>query len=130
MKTFIGVVHMDEGSAYGVHFPDVPGCHSAADELDELLANASQALALWFEDESAVEAQGMEAVRAHAADDIAAGAFLLAVPLITTASRQVRVNISLDAGMLEAIDIAAAARKLTRSAFVIESARNEIRGRR
>jgi hypothetical protein len=33
MKYFYAVVHKDEGSAFGVHFPDLPGCFSAADDL-------------------------------------------------------------------------------------------------
>ncbi len=36
--------------AVGVWFPDLPGCFSAGDTLDEALANASEAVALWFED--------------------------------------------------------------------------------
>lgn len=50
MKEFIGIVHQDEGSALGIHFPDVPGCVSSADALDDLSANAQEALALHFED--------------------------------------------------------------------------------
>jgi uncharacterized protein (DUF1778 family) len=51
------------------------------------------------------------------------------VPFLTSNSRPTRVNISLDRGTLDAIDSAAAARKLTRSAFLAEAARNEIEGR-
>lgn len=40
-----------------------------------------------------------------------------------------RVNLSLDRGMLAAIDAAASARRLTRSSFLAEAARNEIEGR-
>ena len=29
-------VHKDEGSAYGLTFPDFPGCFSAADDLADL----------------------------------------------------------------------------------------------
>lgn len=39
----------------GVWFPDLPGCFSAGDTLDEALTNAPQAVALWFED---IEAEG------------------------------------------------------------------------
>jgi predicted RNase H-like HicB family nuclease len=35
--------------AVGVWFPDLPGCFSAGDTLDEALKNAPEALALWFE---------------------------------------------------------------------------------
>ncbi len=33
----------------GVWFPDLPGCFSAGDTLDEAMANAPDALALWIE---------------------------------------------------------------------------------
>lgn len=128
MKTFIGVVHKDDDSAWGISFPDVPGCFSAADDLDDLVAAAAEALALWFEDQPAVEPRGLEAIRTAAAADLAEGAMLLAVPLISNTGRPVRVNLSLDRGMLDAIDAAAAARSLTRSAFIATAARNEIHG--
>jgi predicted RNase H-like HicB family nuclease len=49
MKPYIVIVHKDPDSAYGMTFRDAPGCFSAADELDDLFANASEALALWTE---------------------------------------------------------------------------------
>ncbi len=129
MKHFIAVVHKDEDSAFGVHFPDVPGCFSAADDLDDVLANAVEALTLFFEDAEMIEPRGMAEVRQDAAEDIAEGAFLLAVPLVLPQNKQVRANISLDRGVLSAIDAAARARGLTRSSFIAEAARNEIEGR-
>jgi predicted RNase H-like HicB family nuclease len=35
--------------AIGVWFPDLPGCFSAGDTLDEALSNAPKAVALWLE---------------------------------------------------------------------------------
>jgi predicted RNase H-like HicB family nuclease len=49
MKPYIVIVHKDAESAYGMAFPDAPGCFSAADQLDDLFARASEALALWTE---------------------------------------------------------------------------------
>ena len=54
MKYFYAIVHKDEDSAFGVTFPDLPGCFSAADEIGEVLPNACDALALWFEDAAEV----------------------------------------------------------------------------
>jgi predicted RNase H-like HicB family nuclease len=45
MTGYVALVHKDEGTSYGVSFPDVPGCTSAGDTLDEALANAAEALA-------------------------------------------------------------------------------------
>lgn len=49
MKPYIGIVHKDPDSAYGISFPDAPGCFSAADELDDVFAMAEEALTLWTE---------------------------------------------------------------------------------
>ena len=49
MKPFIAIVHKEPDSAYGMSFPDAPGCFSAADEIDKLFLNAGEALALWAE---------------------------------------------------------------------------------
>ena len=83
MRYYIGVVHQDGDSAYGVHFPDVPGCFSAADAIDDLWPNASEALSLHLEDETLSDARPLYAIRADddVAKDLSEGAFLLAVPL-------------------------------------------------
>ena len=51
MKPYIVIVHKDPESAYGMTFPDAPGCFSAADEIDDLFAMAEEALSLWAEGE-------------------------------------------------------------------------------
>jgi predicted RNase H-like HicB family nuclease len=35
--------------AFGIWFPDLPGCFSAGDDIDEALRNAQEALALYAE---------------------------------------------------------------------------------
>jgi predicted RNase H-like HicB family nuclease len=45
MACYIARVHKDEGTSYGVSFPDVPGCISAGDTFEEAVANAAEALA-------------------------------------------------------------------------------------
>ncbi len=45
MKSYLALVHKDEGTSYGVSFPDVPGCISAGDTFEEAVVNASEALA-------------------------------------------------------------------------------------
>jgi predicted RNase H-like HicB family nuclease len=39
-------IHKDTDSAYGVCVPDVPGCHTAGETLEEALANAKVAIKL------------------------------------------------------------------------------------
>ena len=131
MRYYHGVVHKEEGSAFGVHFPDLPGCFSAADRIEDVIPNAVEALSLWFEDgDGDVVPSPVESIRELAAEDLAEGAFLVMVPWIGRNSKPARVNISIDRAMLAAIDSAATMRRLTRSAFLAEAARNEIEGRR
>jgi hypothetical protein len=54
------------------------------------------------------------------------GAALAIVPLLIETGRPVKANLSLDAWLLAAIDDAAAARGLTRSAFLSSAAREKI----
>jgi hypothetical protein len=58
--------------------------------------------------------------------ELAGGAFLISVPLVSNDTRVVSANISLERGVLKAIDEAAKRRKLTRSAFLAQAAKNEI----
>ena len=46
---YVAIVEEEEGRAVGVWFPDLPGCFSAGDSLDEALVNARDALALYAE---------------------------------------------------------------------------------
>lgn len=128
MQYYIAVIHQEEGSAYGAYFPDVAGCFAASDTSEELLAKASEALALYFEDQPLVPNRSMDALRKdpEVAEALASGAFLLAVPLIQLTGRTTKANITLDAGLLTAIDRCAKTRGLTRSAFLADLARREI----
>ncbi len=123
---YVAVVDKDADSAYGVCFPDLSGCFSAADTFDEIIPKAIEALALYFEDREVVPARGIEALRGEVAEELAAGAFLMMIPYISDRRRVVRVNLSLDKGLLDTMDEAARARGMTRSAFVARAATREI----
>lgn len=122
MQHFYAIVHKDEDSAYGVEFPDLPGCFSAADDLDTIISNAREALSLWFEDQEDVTPRSLAEVRAAASEALAEGAFVIAVPHIARRGKVVRANISMDQSVLDAIDEAARQRKQTRSAFLADAA--------
>jgi predicted RNase H-like HicB family nuclease len=49
MTCYVAIVEEEEGKAIGVWFPDLPGCISAGDTLDEAMLNAKKALELWAE---------------------------------------------------------------------------------
>jgi predicted RNase H-like HicB family nuclease len=127
-QVFLALVRQDEGSAYGVEFPDVPGCFSAADDLNEVVANAQEALALWFEDEERVEPRPLSKVAQDPSvmAAIMEGASLLAIPLIELTGRTVKANLTMDAGLLQAIDETAKVRGMTRSAFISDAARRAV----
>jgi predicted RNase H-like HicB family nuclease len=119
--------------AYGMYVPDMPGCTSMGDTIADLLSNAQEALQLWAEDavnsgESLPKPRSIDAIRKdpEVARDLAEGGVLAVVPLVMEAGRPVKANLSLDAGLLAAIDEAAAARGLTRSAFLASAAREKI----
>jgi predicted RNase H-like HicB family nuclease len=132
---YVAVIEKDEDSAFGVWFPDVEGCFSAGETMDEAVANAVAALRQHVE---AVESAGRRVPAARSVDDvlgdedvaasIEAGAVLFAVPLLADAGRTVRINISLDKALVDQIDDAATARGLTRSAFLAQAAREKISG--
>ncbi len=130
MRHYIGVVHQENDSAFGIHFPDVPGCASAADDVDDLLANASEALSLHLEGEDLPDARTIGQLRADSdvASDLDGGAYLLAVPFYHLTGRTAKANVTMDAGLLLAIDTTARSRGLTRAAFLADIARREIFG--
>jgi predicted RNase H-like HicB family nuclease len=129
---YIALIHKDSGSCYGLSFPDFPGCISAGDSLDEAVSNGVEALsghvAMMEADGDEIPApRTLEAIMADTSlsEDVV-GAVLSAVPLVRDRGSSTRINVSLDLGLLEAIDNAAKNRKQTRSAFLASAARREI----
>lgn len=127
MKYF-AVVHHEPGTAFGVTFPDIPDCFAAADEEDDIVGNAMDALDDYFADGHAVPAASsiIDVQKRHAAD-LAEGAFLVSVSYIPRPTKSVRMNISMDQGLVQAIDATAKRLKLSRSAFLAQAAQKEIR---
>ncbi len=44
MPTYFAIVHKDKDSAYGLVFPDVPGCFAAGDTFEEAVDDGRKAL--------------------------------------------------------------------------------------
>ena len=131
---YVVLLHKDPGSIYGVTVPDLPGCVSAGDTADEAIAGAAEAIALHVE---GLESEGLVAPVPRTIEAILddpslaadrAGATLASVPLVRDRGRAVRVNISMETGLLEAVDAEARSRGMTRSAFIAGAVRNEIVG--
>lgn len=93
MTHFYALIHKDEGSAFGVSFPDLPGCFSAADTEADVLPNACEALDLWFEDAEDVDPRSVDQIREAVKEDLAAGAFLMAVPRVSSAGDSTGIDI-------------------------------------
>ena len=132
MPRYVALVDGSAG-AYGVTVPDLPGCTSGGSTTDEALHNAVEAVRMWAEDaiadgEKLPQPRAAETLRAdpEVAKSIAEGAVLAIVPLLLDAGRPAKANLSIDAGLLAAIDEAAKARGLTRSAFLASAAREKI----
>ena len=123
---YFAVVHKDEDSAFGISFPEIPGCFSAADREEDIIPNAIEALSLFFEDEEAILPRSIGEVRKLAAEDLAGGAYLVQIPYLQRTGRTGRYNVSLDTGVVRMIDSAAKNRKMTRSAFLEDAALKEI----
>ncbi len=132
MTRYVALVDGKKG-AYGVVVPDLPGCTSAGKTIDQAYRNSIEAVRLWIED---AEASGERLPRQRKLEelrkdpDVAAalteGAAVVLVPVLRDSGRSVRANLSLDAGLLEAIDEAAEAHGLTRSGFMASAAREKI----
>jgi predicted RNase H-like HicB family nuclease len=130
---YVAVIEKEADSAFGVWFPDVEGCFSAGETVEEAVANATAALRQHAE---ALESAGRVVPAARSIDNVLlddevaasveAGAVMFGIPLLADAGRTVRINISLDKGLVDQIDTAATARGLTRSAFLAQAAREKI----
>jgi len=132
MSRYIALIDGKAG-AYGVVVPDLPGCTSAGKTTDEALRNAVEAVRLWAEDaraegERLPKPRSLESLRKDPGFRAALreGAALAIVPLLLDSGRPAKANLSLDAGLLQAIDEAAEAHGLTRSAFIASAAREKI----
>ena len=130
---YVSFIHRDD-AGYGVSFPDFPGCVSVGDTVDDAVRQGGEALAFHVEglrdDGEPIPApRSLEAIKAD--PDLAEwrrGADFVLIPLLLDCGSSRRVNISLDRGLLEAIDDEARQRRMTRSAFLATAARHEIEG--
>lgn len=123
---FPAAIFIEEGKAFGVTLPDIPGCNTAGDTLEEALGNVQEAVELSLEGEdSRPEPSELSLLRK---DPLYADALwaMVNVDLGFLDERTVRVNITLPAGTLQEIDRTAKGRGMSRSAFLVRAARKEI----
>jgi hypothetical protein len=101
--------------------------------LDETVANGVEVLADWVATRlrkgvAPPSARPLQDVRSDAMvmEALADGAIPIFIPLLLDSGRTTTANVSLDSGLLAAIDDAAKARRMTRSAFIASAVRKEI----
>ncbi|GLS30476.1 Predicted nuclease of the RNAse H fold, HicB family [Mesorhizobium albiziae] len=134
MTHYIGILD-GERDVWGVRIPDLPGCHGGGTSPEEAIADVTSAAREWAEmhlstGQALPVARSLAAILKAEGIDTAAGESAVMIPLIVDSGRSVRANLSLDAGLLAAIDAEATRRGLTRSAFIAGAARDKIEGQR
>ena len=128
MTNYVGVLDGKDG-VWGVRFPDMDGCVGGGDTPEAAIADATAAL----RDVASHRRKSGRALPPPSAladilarGDVAAGESVVLIPLILDSGRTVRANLTLDAGLLEAIDDAAQRGGVTRSAFLADAAREKL----
>jgi len=125
MRNYLAFIHKDANSDYTVTFPDFPGCVTAGSTLDEARAMAQEALPFHLEgllEDGEALADPMlleEALEVDPANRRAV-ALLVEVPI---EEPMIRINITAPKAALARIDRYAQAHGMSRSAFLIQSAR-------
>lgn len=122
MRYPIAIEPGDDTHAWGVVAPDLSGCFSAGDTLDEAIANASEAITLWIEtvldDGGDIPKPG--SVSAHRENPEFAG-WIWALAEVDPAlleDHAERVNITLPRRVLARLDAKARAAGESRSGFI------------
>ncbi|MDQ0456047.1 type II toxin-antitoxin system HicB family antitoxin [Rhizobium paknamense] len=131
MRNYIGLIHKDADSDFGVSFPDFPGLVTAGINLDDARHMAEEALALHVEGlledgEAIPEPSTLDAVMA---DPDNRDAVAILVSLKAQSRKSVRVNITFPEEVLTEIDRYAEAHGLTRSGFLAKAAQDAIKAK-
>jgi predicted RNase H-like HicB family nuclease len=127
MASYIALLRKEKKSDFSVDFPDFPGCITAGKTLEEAHKLAAEALAFHIE---GMEADG-EAIPAPSELDTVrlAKEHRDAVPFLVEvepATKIQRINITIAAKVLKAIDTYTAQIGMTRSAFLAHAATREL----
>ncbi|MBI1295076.1 hypothetical protein GC175_08970 [bacterium] len=119
------VIHKDANSDYGVTVPDLPGCFSAGETMDDALTNAVEAIELHLEG-MLLDSEPLplpRSIDAHQQNpDYADGVWaLVTVDLSRISGKSKRVNITLPERLLAVMDQYAAQHGETRSGLIAEA---------
>ena len=126
----VGLLH-EENGAFGVSFPDFPGCISGGGTAEEAYFKGLQALS--FHIDGMVE-DGDPLPHIHSLTELVPalqsetrqGAIIVPY-VVDVVGKAQRINVSIEEGLLAQIDRDAAERGESRSAFLAEAARARLR---
>ena len=121
---YTGIVER-AGKGFSVYFPDVPGCVSAGDTEAELLEMAEEALAFHLAD-MVREGEVLPKRSATIPSDPDVEEYCRILVRVELPGKAVRLNITMDEGLVAAIDRVAA----NRSSFLADAARVALAKRR
>jgi predicted RNase H-like HicB family nuclease len=123
---FALALHTDDGVKYGVTVPDLPGCFSAGDTLDEAVEMAREAIDAHCEllAEKGMDIPAPRPLAEHQANPDLAGAVwvVLDVDIEKYLGRAEKINITVPGRLLRRIDEYAKRHGETRSGFLTRAA--------
>ena len=132
MKFIIAIEPAAEGGSYGVVVPDLPGCFSAGDTLDEAISNAHEAIDLVCETmiEDGLDIPLGKTIAEHQKDPEFAGWVwaMVDVPVEKYLGPAEKINITIPRLLLSRIDEYARTHGATRSGFLAQAARQVMQG--
>ena len=133
---YMGVVERGLNGSFGVYFPDLPGCVSAAETFEETVTGGQEALELHLEGmiEDGLDIPDPSPVTAFDADEWPGSQVLRIVMFpvenpgakVEDSTPAVRINMTMNSRLLSRVDAAAQANGLTRSGLLALAARQWI----
>lgn len=131
LKAYPAVFEETSDNGYSVFFPDVAGCISAGENLEEAIIMAKEALSLHLS-EMINDGESVPAINLNNAKEEAEGCLLMMIepnPAIIsrrTKEHAVRVNITIPQMLLERADRYAKAANINRSRLIAEALEHQI----
>lgn len=125
------VLHSDDGQRYGVTVPDLAGCFSAGDSIEDALESVKEAIELHLEGllEDGNDMPMTAPISQHQANPDYMGGVWAVVDVDTSAfeGEAEQINVTLPKLLIKRIDDYAQAKHLTRSVFLAEAAQAAMR---
>ena len=125
MAEYIALMHKERGTSFGASFPDLPGCVSAANTLEDLRPMIEESLGFHVEGmledgEARPEPSPLDVI--VKLKDYKDAFEVMVVKAPDTPGATVRVNITLPEKTLAQIDRKAAEKGMSRSSFLAKAA--------